>query len=155
MKKLFQNQRPINLLTVLLIMICFQFFFAWVFVGFLHYKSQNRVLPASTFTVEVVTAEDLQLLADRSQYSVTLSNGTTIADRQPSFYEHSLPNYVEANGGEHYVQVTALGTSPFYARWFSDFLPLFVMSLIALGFACAELKWQERQREVEEASGTS
>ena len=146
MKKIFQNQRPINLLTVLLIMLCMQFVVAWVFTRFVHYEAQYRCLPKDSFIAEVITAEDLGLLADRSQDSVTLSNGTTIADRQPSFYEHSLPNYVKANGSEHYVQVTALGTAPFYDRWLSDFLPLFVMSLIALGFAFAELKWQGRLR---------
>ena len=140
MRKLLQSQPPINWLLGFLVVICLQFFLSWIFVRFFHYKAQYRNLPKGSFTVEVITEADYQLLADRTLDKVELSNGTTIVHRSPEFYDLMLPNYVRS--GDRYVLVTSLGTSLFYDRWLTDFLPLFFLSCIALVFAFLEQRRQ-------------
>ena len=150
MRDFFRRQPPINWLLGLLIAVCFQLLISWAFVRLVHYKAQHRYLPKGSFTVEVITEDDYKLLSDRTLDEVKLSNGTTVSDRQPVFYEVALPNYVRS--GDHYVSVTSLGTASYYYLWLKDFLPLLLLSCIALVMAFREQRRQfplEKKQPVE------
>ncbi|MEZ6056261.1 MAG: hypothetical protein R3C01_06110 [Planctomycetaceae bacterium] len=81
----------------------------WVFTRFVLADAQYRSLNPEYYEAKVVTAEDYQLLSDRSLRKVTLSDGSTI-EREPSWFEHVLPNYKPARGIDGYVLVTTYGT---------------------------------------------
>lgn len=147
MRKLLQSQPPINWVFGLLLALCTQFLVSWVFVRVVHYKAQYRNLPKGSFTVEVITENDYQLLSDRTLNEVELSNGTRVGGRTQAFYDSTLPNYVRS--GDRYVLVTSLGTSSYYDSWLKDFMPLFLLSCIALAFTFRE---QRRQFPVEKST---
>ena len=112
----------------------------FVVVRFLHYTSQYRNLEPHTYQVQVITPEDYAKLGDKSLESVSLSDGSTITDRQPAFYELSLPNYKRVN--DHYVLVTTIGTSHYFYRWFSDMFPIMLCTVVGLVLATFHLRHQ-------------
>ena len=112
----------------------------FVVVRFLHYTAQYRNLEPHTYQVKVITPEDYAKLGDKSLESVSLSDGSTITDRQPAFYEHSLPNYKRVN--DHYVLVTTIGTSHYFYRWFSDMFPIMLCTVVGLVLATFHLRHQ-------------
>ena len=99
-----------------------QLLVTWGFVGWVHYDSQYLTLPKDSYLAELVTAEDYAKLQDRSLREVKLSNGSTITDRQPIWYDTILPNYRKV--GDHYLLVTTVGTAHYYPRWIQDAIPL-------------------------------
>ena len=121
MKAIFEKHMP-TLLFVLFVLMAMQVLQTWIFVGFVHYDSQYRILPKESYLAEVITAEDYAKLQDRSLEEVTLSNGTTIMDRQLIWYERVLPNYKKV--GDHYVLVTTVGTAHYCRLWIYRSIPL-------------------------------
>jgi hypothetical protein len=122
------------------LMIAMQLSITWVFVRFVHYHSQYQTLPAASYQVELITAEDYARLQDPTLNEVKLSNGATIIDRQPSWYEIVLPNYKKL--GDGYIRVTTLGTAHYYYRWMTDALP--ILGLTAWGLFVSQ--WDLRRR---------
>lgn len=139
MKSFFDKYLP-YLPPVTFGLIAMQLLISWVFVRFVHYESQYRTLPLDTYIVEVITLDDYAKLQDRSLEEVELSNGTKIMDRQPVWYRTILPNYKKVD--DHYVLVTTLGTSHYYFRWVTDFLPLALLAVT--GLFCTYLLWRRQ-----------
>lgn len=104
----------------------------WFFVTLFYHHNQHHSLAPDDYDVEIVSAAELERLADRSQPTVALENGTqkTKAD---AWYDVMLPKYKAIDGGRRYVLVTAKGTAHFAERWRRDMLPMAaVFVLIAL-----------------------
>jgi hypothetical protein len=129
MRALIRKYRPI-MAFIAFVMMAMQLLIGWIFIRFVHYRSQIATLPVESYQVELITAEDYAKLQDRSLDVVELSNGTRIADRQPIWYERVLPNYKKVDG--FYVHVTTLGTAHYYKRWMGDILPLVILTLCGL-----------------------
>jgi hypothetical protein len=91
MKAIIERYLPI-LPFITFAMMAIQVLVTWGFVGWVHYDSQYRTLPNNAYLAELVTAEDYAKLHTHSLQEVKLSNGSTITDRQPVFYETVLPN---------------------------------------------------------------
>jgi hypothetical protein len=144
MKAFFEKQMPI-LPLVVFAMIAGQVLNTWVFVGVVHYDSQYSTLPKESYLAEVVTAEDYAKLQDRSLRKVELSNGTTIMNRQPIWYERVLPNYKRVD--DQYICVTTLGTAHYCRRWFGDTIPLMLLAVLGLFVTI----WDLRRRRKSEA----
>ncbi|MHB0958200.1 MAG: hypothetical protein ACYC0X_12025 [Pirellulaceae bacterium] len=119
-------------------MIAGQLFITWGLVGWIHYNSQNRTLPKDSYRVELVTAADYAKLQDPSLQEVKLSNGTTICDRQPVWYETILPNYKRVD--DRYVLITTVGTAHYYPRWMQDSLPLMLLAVVGILVAGWDLR---------------
>ena len=121
-------------------MMAIQVLVTWGFVGWVHYDSQYRTLPKDSYLAELVTAEDYAKLQTHSFQEVKLSNGSTITDRQPVWYETVLPNYRKV--GDHYVLVTTVGTAHYYPRWIEDTFPLMLLTVWGLFIT----QWDLRRR---------
>ena len=147
MKSYFNNLLPV-LPTTVLIAIVIQVFFSWVFVRFVLYESQYRLLPKDIYQIEIITLDDYAKLQDRSLEEVKLSNGTMVANRQPAYYQAVLPNYKKVD--DHYVLVTTLGTSFYYDRWLMDCVPLGIMALF--GLFCQVLLSRRRAKKTTDDS---
>lgn len=115
---------------IIFAMIFFQVVASWVFVGWFHYKSQYRTLTSDAYMAEIISEADYALLQNPNLNSVTLSNGTTVTDRQPVWYKTILPNYKKV--GDQYVLVTTVGTAHYYNRWMQDALPILFWSIAGL-----------------------
>ena len=112
------------------VVMAVQMLVTWGFVRLVHYDCQYRTLPKDSYRAELVTAEDYAKLQDRSLQEVELSDGSTITDRQPMWYEVELPNYKKV--GDHYLLVTTVGTAHYYLRWIQDTLPLMLLAVWGL-----------------------
>lgn len=132
MKDVFARRTPL-ILWVIFVLLTFQLISSWVFVRYVHYSAQVRCLEPDAYEASLITAADYALLQDRTRETVTLSDGTSYSDRQPSFYQHVLPNYRRV--GDHYLLVKTLGTSHYYHRWLSDTIPLLFFVLAGLVLA--------------------
>jgi hypothetical protein len=121
-------------------MMAIQVLVTWGFVGWVHYDSQYRTLPKNSYLAELVTAEDYAKLHTHSLQEVKLSNGSTITDRQPVWYETVLPNYRKV--GDHYLLVTTVGTAHYYPRWIEDTFPLMLLTVWGLFIT----QWDLRRR---------
>jgi hypothetical protein len=139
MKDLFTKRMPLVLL-LLFVWLTWQMVSSWVVVRFVHYDAQYRALEPDTYQAKIITPEDYALLQDSTKESVTLSDGSTYSDRQPSFYEHMIPSYKQI--GDHYLLVTTIGTSHYYYRWISDMVPLMIP--IILGVIAATLHYRRQ-----------
>lgn len=86
----------------------------------------------------MMTAEDYAKLQDRSLDKVALSNGTTIGDRQPIWYDQVLPNHEKV--GDRCVLVTTVGTAHYCGRWMGTAMPLMVLAVVGLFFTVWNLR---------------
>jgi hypothetical protein len=139
MKAIIERYLPI-LPFITFAMMAIQVLVTWGFVGWVHYDSQYRTLPKDSYLAELVTAEDYAKLQTHSLQVVKLSNGSTITDRQPVWYETVLPNYRKV--GDHYVLVTTVGTAHYYPRWIEDTFPLMLLTVWGLFIT----QWDLRRR---------
>ena len=113
---------------ILFLMMTIQVLTSWFFVGWVHYDSQNRVLPKDSYRANVITAEDYAKLQDRSVDLVKLSDGSSVGGRQPVYYEAVLPNYKKV--GDCYLLVTTVGTAHYYRQWITDTIPLLLLAVL-------------------------
>ena len=102
-----------------------------VFMQFLHYDSQYRLLNPQHYNVEVITQADYKQLSNPENRSVTLSSGDT-KTKADTWDSHVLPKYKSVNNGSQYVLVTVRGTAPFIYQWYAGVLPIFVVCIFAL-----------------------
>lgn len=104
---------------------------SWYSVGFQLYESQYSSLPLGTYSVDLISEADYDLLKDRTlqNQSITLSNGQTWLHRTDSFFKDIVPSYEHV--GDHYVRVTTKGTSYFYRKWLNEFIPVAFFALWA------------------------
>lgn len=145
MRDLFSRRLPTVLFGIFFILTS-QILISWVFVRFLHYEGQYRHLLPETYQAKIITQEDYALLQDQTKESVTLSDGSTLTDRQPSFYQNTIPSYKQV--GDHYLLVTTLGTSHYYYRWISDMFPLMIFSFF--GLIAARIHARQHEQSLDE-----
>jgi hypothetical protein len=137
MKPIINKYLPAVPFAIFLLM-AIQLFWSCFFVGWLHYDSQNRLLPKDSYRASVITAEDYAKLQDRSAYSVKLSDGSSVADRQPSYYESTLPNYKKV--GDHYLLVRTVGTAHYARLWIYEMGPLLLWAILGLFITARALR---------------
>jgi len=145
MNRIFKNL-PF-LMFVVFVILAWQIVICWTFVRFVHYEAQSRSLEPHTYQVKNISSQDFALLSSSSTKSVTLSDGSKILDRQPSFYKHVLPNYKKV--GDRYILVTTLGTSHYYYRWVTDMMP-FAM-IVAFGLVVAFINCRQQMSNAKAA----
>jgi hypothetical protein len=105
--------------TVVLVIICFCIATEWVFVRFVHYKAQRRILNPAHYTVDVMpVSAGIQSRADSSEFCMT-------------------------EDGQYYMRVATLGTAHHLERTTSDLLPPFALALAGV---IAALVAQRRQK---------
>ena len=102
-----------------------------VFMRFVHYDSQYRLLNPEHYNVDVITQEDYQQLANPENRSVELTNGRTLK-KSDMWDSHVLPKYKPVDEDSRYVLVTLRGTAPFMQQWYSDVLPIAAVCVIGL-----------------------
>ncbi len=98
------------LLFAIFILLLTHIVWSWISVRFLHADSQNRILAAAYYDVQVVTGEEYQRLSDPAIRETTLSDGTTVV-KAPIWDEVVLPGYKRAAHQDYYVLVTTRGTA--------------------------------------------
>jgi len=129
MKPIIERYLPV-LPFITFVMMTIQVLTLWFFVGWVHYDCQNSVLPKNSYRANLITAEDYAKLQDRSLDKVKLSDGSSVAGRQPVYYETVLPNYKKV--GDHYLLVTTVGTAHYYRRWITDTIPLLLLAVCGI-----------------------
>lgn len=132
----------IGLLASCLIMI----FTSWIFVRFLHYHSQNRILNPKDYDVQVLSEDDYRKVTEQSNQEVTLSNGTIIRKTELELWHSKiLPGYRAIKEHGPYVLVTIKGTAPFVRDWESTIIPLVVILIIALVLKLTDSQYKKSQ----------
>ena len=126
----------------MVLMLFIQILVSWIFVRFVHYDAQNRVLPPSSYRISIISDEDFARLGDKTLDTVELSDGTKFSDRQQSFYDSTLPNYKPLDGGQH-VLVTTIGTRHFYRYWCGEMFPFMFFIAVTLVLATRNLRNQQ------------
>lgn len=105
--------------TVVLVIICLLIATELVFVRFVHYKAQRRILDPTHYTANVIpVSAGKQGRADSSEF-------------------------LRTEDGQYYVRVATLGTAHHLERTTSDLLPPFVLALAGV---IAALVAQRRQK---------
>ena len=102
-----------------------------VFMQFLHYDSQYRLVNPQHYNAEVITQEDYKQLSNPANRSVKLSSGNTLTKTEV-WDLRVLGKYKSVNNGSQYVLVTLRGTAPFIRQWYSGVLPIFVVCIFGL-----------------------
>ncbi len=102
-----------------------------VFMQFLLYDSQYRLLNPQHYNVDVITQEDYKQLSNPENRSVKLSSGNTLTKAEV-WDSHVLPKYKSVNNGSQYVLVTLRGTAPFVRRWYESAVMPIVAVLLAI-----------------------
>ena len=115
-----------------------------VFMQFLHYDSQYRLLNPQHYNIDVITQEDYKQLSNPENRSVKLSSGNTVIMAE-GWDSHVLPKYKPVNNGSQYVLVTLRGTAPFMRQWYSGVLPIFVVCIF--GLFCGIKQCRQMQKE--------
>ena len=126
-----KEQRLRLLIFTVFVVSCIWIFWGWIFVRFIHYHSQYRLLKPDDYTAKVISEEDYRVLSNPKNREISLSNGTHMikTDKWDSIV---LPNYQAIDGGTKYVLVTLKGTAPFTFTWLTWALPIFVLSLMGV-----------------------
>ena len=114
--------------AAIFIICCVWILWGWVFVRFIHYRWQNRLVKPDDYTAEVVSQEDYRELSNPENREISLSNGTQMVkgDKWDSVV---LPNYKAIDGGSKYILVSLKGTAPFVSDWLMWALPILVLSV--------------------------
>ncbi len=117
-----------------------------VFMRFVHYDAQYRLLNPEHYNVEVITEEDHKQLSNPENRTVTLSSGTK-KTKAGIWDSHVLPNYKSVNNGSQYVLVTIRGIAPFMDKWYSGVLPTFTICIIGLVWGLKRKRLQQQQKK--------
>jgi len=126
-----KEQRLRLLIVVVFVGSCMWILSDWVFVRFIHYHSQYRLLKPDDYKAQVISQEDYQELSNPKNREISLSNGTQMV-KGDKWNSIVLPNYKAIDGGSKYVLVTLKGTAPFTTTWLTLALPILALSLIGL-----------------------
>lgn len=118
-----------------------------VFMRFVHYDSQYRLLNPEHYNVEVITEEDHKQLSNPENRKVTLSNGDRLT-KEDIWDSHVLPNYKSINNGSQYVLVTIRGTAPFMDKWYESIIPTLTICIIGLFWGLKRKQIREQKEAV-------
>lgn len=132
------------MIWVMFVMLFMHILISWIFVRFVHYEAQYRLLPPSSYNIEVISDQDYAMLGDKTLDTVQLSNGTQVGDRSQAFYDSTLSNYKPL--GNQYVLVTTIGTRHFYLYWFQTMLPFMLFVTIGLVLATRNIRNQQASK---------
>ena len=116
-----------------------------VFMRFVLYDSQYRLLNPEYYNVKVITEEDHKKLSNPENISLMLSSGTTLT-KGDTWDSRVLPNFKPVNNGSQYVLVTLRGTAPFMDQWYSGVLPIFTICIIGLFWGIKRKRLDEPQK---------
>jgi len=119
-----------------------------VFMRFVHYDSQYRLLNPKHYNVQVITEEDHKQLSNPENRTVTLSSGTVMT-KGDRWDPHVLPNYKSVNNDSQYVLVTLRGTAPFMDQWYGDIIPIITICIMGLFWGLRRKRLQEPQKNKE------
>ncbi len=126
------------------VMLFMHLIVSWIFVRFVHYEAQYRLLPPSSYNIEIISEQDYTLLGDKKLNKVKLSNGTQVYDRSQAFYDNTMPNYKPL--GDQYVLVTTIGTRHIYRQWLDDKIPFVLFTTVGLVLATRNLRKQQASK---------
>ena len=115
-----------------------------VFMQFLHYDSQYRLLNPQHYNVDVITQEDYKQLSNSENRSVKLSSGNTLTKAEV-WDSLVLPKYKSVNNGSQYVLVTLRGTAPFMRRWYSGVVTIFIICIIGLFWGIKQRRQMQKE----------
>ncbi|MHC4060215.1 MAG: hypothetical protein ACYSUC_05405 [Planctomycetota bacterium] len=115
-----------------------------VFMRFVHYDSQYRLLNPEHYNVEVITEEDHKKLSNPENKSVMLSSGITLT-KGDIWDSRVLPNYKSVKNASQYVLVTVKGTAPFIDRWYSNIIPISIICIIGFFWGMKYKRFEEQQ----------
>ncbi len=142
------TSRQIHFIFISLFVICLiNIFTSWIFVRFLHYHSQYRILNPNDYNVQILTEDDYRKLSEPSNQEVTLSDGTLVSGRTEIWYSKVLPNYKVVKESGQYVLVTIKGTAPFVQYWEMTVIPLATILILALVFNLAVYRHKKQSIE--------
>ncbi len=145
MKATSKGKRTNNLLAFFCIFAVMWIIIDTVFLRFVHYDSQYRLLNPEHYNVEVITEEDHNKLSNPENRTVTLSNGTTLT-KGDVWDSRVLKNYKSVNNGSQYVLVTVRGTAPFMDKWYGSITPIFTLCIIGLFWGLKRKRVEEPQK---------
>ncbi len=129
------------MIWVMFVMLFMHIVIGWIFIRFVHYEAQYRLLPPSSYNIEFISDQDYAMLGDKTLDTVKLSNGTQVGDRSEAFYDTTLPNYKPL--GDQYVLVTTIGTRHIYRQWVEDKVPFILFTTVGLVLATRNLRKQQ------------
>lgn len=118
-----------------------------IFMRFVHYDSQYRLLNPEHYNVKVITEEDHKQLSNPENRTATLSNGNRLT-KEDIWDSHVLPNYKSINNGSQYVLVTIRGTAPFMDKWYESIIPIFTICIIGLFWGLKRKQIREQKEAV-------
>ncbi|MBN1983592.1 MAG: hypothetical protein JW795_18800 [Chitinivibrionales bacterium] len=113
-----------------------------IFMRFVHYDSQYRLLNPEHYNAEVITQEDYKQLSNPENRTVALSNGSTLT-KSEIWDSHVLPNYKSVNNDSQYVLVTLRGTAPFMSQWYSGVMPIVIGGVLLALLGLISKRFQE------------
>ena len=145
-----KHKRNNNILAFFCVFALMWIILGTVFMRFVHYDSQNRLLNPEHYKVKVITEEDHKQLSNPENRTVILSNGDRVTKGDIWDY-HELPNYKSVNNGSQYVLVTLRGTAPFMDKWYESIIPTFTICIIGLFWGLKRKRLKE-QKETEKES---
>ena len=119
-----------------------------IFMRFVHYDSQYRLLKPEHYNAEVITQEDYKQLSNPENRSVKLSSGTVLKKAE-IWDSHVLPNFKSVNNDSQYVLVTLRGTAPFMPQWYSGVMPIVIGSVVLALFGLIRKRFQGPQKNEE------
>ena len=142
------TDRKIHFIYISVFVICLIMIFTnWIFIRFVHYHSQYRILNPNDYNVEILTEDDYRKLSEPTNQEVTLSDGTTLVDRAEIWYSKVFPKYKAVKASSQYVLVTIKGTAPYVQYWEMTIIPLAVILIIALVFNLAGCRHKKQPIE--------
>jgi hypothetical protein len=140
------NSKQLNAVYIALFAACLiMIFTAWIFVRFIHYHSQYRILNPKDYDVQVLTKDDYEKLSNPANQEVKLSDGT-LYDKSDSWYSKVLPKYKPVNNTGQYVLVTIKGTAPFVRDWEQTIIPLAAILILALVIKFADDRYRKKSK---------
>ena len=102
-----------------------------IFMQFVHYDSQYRLLNPDHYNADIITQDDYKQLANPENRSVDLASGRTLK-KGDVWDSHVLPKYKPVNDNSQYVLVTLRGTAPFMPLWYQCVLPIAAVCFVGL-----------------------
>jgi hypothetical protein len=118
-----------NYLVNFCLMIIIWLLIQTVFMRFVHYDAQHRLLDPEHYNVKVITQDDYKQWSNPQNRSVELSNGSVIT-KADSWDESSLTSYKAVNNDSQYVEVTLKGTAAFMHKWYEFAIPILCMVVV-------------------------
>lgn len=103
-----------------------------VFVCFIHYDSQNRILSPMHYDVRILTRNEYKELVSPESTHIVTSNGSTII-KSDSW--DLMKSYKAVEDGSRYVQVVTKGTAHLVSFWLTTAMPMIICFILTFFIA--------------------